>query len=86
MMGCGSSNSNGNNANDSTSNEGVVVKFVQADSLASTLKVNKDILVVDVRDGNEYGTGYIKDAINVPSAQFDDDVAKSTLLDTIKVF
>ena len=84
MMGCSSSSDNSHTTSSPT-NE-VVVTFVQADSLASTIKAeNKNILVVDVRDDNEYNAGYIKDAINVPSAQFDDDGAKSSLLEHIKV-
>jgi len=82
MMGCNSSSDSSSNT---SSTDEVVVRYVQADSLASTIKQNKDILVVDVREGNEYKTGYIKDAINVPSAQFDNDNAKSSLLDHIKV-
>ena len=86
-MGCNSSNTNNtNDTNDTNINNEIVVTYVQADSLASTLKTeNKDVLVVDVRDVNEYSAWYIKDAINVPSAQFDDDAAKSNLLDHIKV-
>lgn len=91
ILGCSSSNANNDNklSNANTTNsstEEVVVSFVQADSLASTLKSEKkDILVVDVRDDNEYSAGFIKDAINIPSSQFDDDAAKANLLNHIKV-
>ena len=88
MMGCSSSNANdtNNNTKPTSSSDEVVVSFVQADSLASTLKAeNKNVLVVDVRDIPEYSAGYIKDAINVPSGQFDDDAAKANLLNHIKV-
>jgi hypothetical protein len=55
-MGCNSSNTNNtNDTNDTNINNEIVVTYVQADSLASTLKTeNKDVLVVDVRDVNEY--------------------------------
>jgi hydroxyacylglutathione hydrolase len=59
---------------------------VEADELAMDLPYDDNLVVVDVRKEAEYGSGHVKDAINIPLNEFTDPAALATLEDNMNAY
>ncbi len=66
VVGCYSNNAN-NDSNSADSNNTSVQDYSIIDAVsAHDIIENEDVVIIDVRSKNEYNTGYIENAINIP--------------------
>lgn len=66
VVGCDSNNAN-NDLNSVDSNNNLVQNYSIIDAVsAHDIIENEDVFIIDVRSKNEYNTGYIENAINIP--------------------
>lgn len=66
VVGCDSNNAN-NDLNSADSNNTSVQDYSIIDAVsAHDIIENEDVVIIDVRSKNEYNTGYIENAINIP--------------------
>ncbi len=66
VVGCDSNNAN-NDSNSADSNNTSVQDYSIIDAVsAHDIIENEDVVIIDVRSKNEYNTGYIENAINIP--------------------
>lgn len=66
VVGCDSNNAN-NDLNSVDSNNNLVQNYSIIDAVsAHDIIENEDVVIIDVRSKNEYNTGYIENAINIP--------------------
>ena len=66
VVGCDSNNAN-NDLNSADSNNTSVQDYSIIDVVsAHDIIENEDVVIIDVRSKNEYNTGYIENAINIP--------------------
>lgn len=66
VAGCDSNNSD-SALNSSSSNNNLVQNYSIIDAVsAHDIIENEDVVIIDVRSKNEYNTGYIENAINIP--------------------
>ena len=73
MVGCSNSSKDENKKEgQTTTQEKIEVKEVKGEEALKIMEKDKDALVIDVRDKEEYEAGHIKDAINISVDEIED--------------
>ncbi len=59
---------------------------VEADELAMDIPFDQNLVIVDVRKGPEYGSGHIKEALNIPLSDLTDPASMADLDDKHNIY
>lgn len=71
MYGCGGNESNGeSNSGSAQESTAVTYKDITAEKLKSMMETNKNLVVVDVREQDEWNDGHLANSILIPTSEF----------------